>query len=88
MMMELFFETDQVEFSVSAPNLPGFTRSFDSFQKCAQEICDSRLFGGIHYSFSNKKALQVGRKIAQFIYSTTLKPLLFPFIFKSLAYIL
>ena len=75
LMMELFFETDQVEFSVSAPNLPGFTRSFDSFQKCAQEICDSRLFGGIHYSFSNKKALQVGRKIAQFIYSTTLKPL-------------
>ena len=54
MMMELFFETDQVEFSVSALNLPGFTRSFDSFQKCAQEICDSRLFGGIHYSFSNK----------------------------------
>lgn len=38
-------------------------RSFKSFDELANECANSRLYGGIHYEFDNKKGLQVGYAI-------------------------
>src|SRR5262249_51358206 len=44
---------DEYHFSVGAESLPGVTRSFDSFGAAAAEAGQSRIYGGIHYSFDN-----------------------------------
>jgi hypothetical protein len=40
-------------------------RSYQSFDELAKEICDSRVYAGIHYRFSCEKGCDQGRKIGQ-----------------------
>lgn len=42
----------------------GGPRSFDSFEEAAREAADSRLYGGIHYTFSNYAGLDLGTIVA------------------------
>src|SRR5262249_7147764 len=44
---------DNFAFSTTSPGLPNVTRSFTSFQQAAEEAGRSRIYGGIHYQFSN-----------------------------------
>ena len=60
-----FFETDAVEFSVTSFDVPGVVREYRSLRACAEEIGMSRLYGGIHYRFSNEDGLVLGRKVAE-----------------------
>ena len=69
-----FFQTDQIKFSVKGGNNTKDFRKFNSFTACADEIARSRLYGGIHYTFSNKKGLQTGKQIAQFTFNNILSP--------------
>ena len=48
-----YFKTDEVEFSSTADDLPGVTRSFKSFTAAAEEAGISRIYGGIHWDFDN-----------------------------------
>ena len=69
-----FLGTDEIKFFVKSSS-PGLKpRSFASLSQCAQEVCDSRLWGGIHYRFSNEKALQTGKFIAQYVHKNFLYP--------------
>ncbi len=43
----------------------GGPRSFDSFEEAAREAADSRLYGGIHYSFGNEAGLTLGTIVAE-----------------------
>jgi hypothetical protein len=45
-------------------------RTYNSFQELVKEIGDSRVYAGIHYTYSCKAAREQGRKIAQNISST------------------
>lgn len=42
----------------------GESRSFDSFWHAANEAAVSRLYGGIHYTFSNDEGLYLGERVA------------------------
>jgi hypothetical protein len=42
-------------------------RSFDSFDAAAEEAAQSRLYGGIHFSFDNDSGLAAGRCIGRAI---------------------
>ena len=66
-VLQFFFKTDSFHFSTKSDSLPHVKRSFSSFSACAQEIANSRLWGGIHFKFSNQKALQSGSKVAKYI---------------------
>ncbi len=56
---------DHVSFTDSSKISYGFSpRSFKSFNEYAHEAAISRLYGGIHYSFDNKKGFSCGQQIA------------------------
>jgi len=66
-VLKFFFESDSFDFFARSDSLPGTKRFFRSFSTCAREIANSRLWGGIHFSFSNESALQSGEKVAKYI---------------------
>lgn len=51
-----FTDYSQLQFGFAA-------RSFQNFDEMATECANSRLYGGIHYTFDNEKGLQVGKAI-------------------------
>jgi hypothetical protein len=61
-VLESYFK--KAPFSVGSDSVLGVKRSFKTFQECAAEIGQSRLFGGIHYQFSNLEGLALGKKVA------------------------
>jgi PAP2 superfamily len=62
-----FFKTDDVEFSATADDLPGVTRTFKSFKQAAEEAGMSRIYGGIHWDFDNTEGLKCGREVAEYV---------------------
>jgi hypothetical protein len=40
-------------------------RTYNSFQELVKEICDARVYAGIHYVYSCTAAVEQGRKVAQ-----------------------
>jgi hypothetical protein len=56
---------DATAFSTTSATLPGVTRSFTSFTQAAQEAGRSRIYGGIHYEFTNQTGQQLGTQVAE-----------------------
>ena len=54
---------DNTAFSTTAFTLPGVTRSFSSFTAAAEEAGRSRIFGGIHYEFTNEAGQALGKLV-------------------------
>lgn len=46
-------------------SLPGALRSFDSITVCRDEMGRSRIYGGIHFSFSNREGKRLGEQVAR-----------------------
>jgi hypothetical protein len=59
-----------VSFSIDSSGLPGVTRSFANFDAAAAEAGRSRVYGGIHFEFSNQAGQAVGREVGQFVLSS------------------
>ena len=68
------FFGDDIDFTAGSDGLPGVQRSFTSFSAAAGESGISRIYGGIHYSFSNRDGLKLGRDVAHFVLAHCLKP--------------
>jgi hypothetical protein len=65
-----FFGNDAIAFSSSMEFTAGgtvATRSFNSFSQAAQEAGNSRIYGGIHWSFDNQAGLQAGQSVGEFV---------------------
>lgn len=58
---------DDTNFTARSIDVPGVLRRYRSFRKCAKEIGMSRLYGGIHYRFSNEDGLALGRSVAKWV---------------------
>jgi|CXWL01.1.fsa_nt_gi hypothetical protein len=56
-----------VAFTTESLGLPGVQRSFTSFEQAAQEAGKSRIYGGIHFEFSNQDGLTAGKALADFV---------------------
>jgi hypothetical protein len=69
-MLSLFFGTDDIVFEIGAgfDVLPGVTRSYESISEAALENGRSRIYGGIHFQFSNIAGLECGQAIAADIF--------------------
>ena len=46
-----------------------------SWDEWAQEVSDSRIYGGVHYRFSNEAGEQIGRRAARMALDKALQPL-------------
>lgn len=75
-IMEFYFNAENgYSFYATSTSLPGVVRRFSSFSECVEEICLSRLYGGIHFRYSNDRGRQLGEQVAEFILDTQLRPL-------------
>jgi PAP2 superfamily len=77
-LLELFFLTDQVNFTTTSDGLPGVTRSFTSFSQAGEEAGQSRIYGGIHWQYDNQVGLASGRALAEHVFFNFLRPVLPP----------
>ncbi len=50
-------------------------QTLPSWDAWAQEVSDSRIFGGVHYRFSNEAGEQIGRRAARMVLERALQPL-------------
>ncbi len=63
-MTDLFGNNYAFTDDTHGSNLGG-PRSFASFEEAAHEAADSRLYGGIHYTFGNDAGLDIGTIVAE-----------------------
>ncbi|HYQ02010.1 MAG TPA: vanadium-dependent haloperoxidase [Polyangiaceae bacterium] len=70
-----FFGGDAQSFAVGSDTASGVTRGFETFSSAEQENADSRIYGGIHYRFSNEIGLALGHQIADYVSANYLKEL-------------
>jgi hypothetical protein len=46
-----------------------------SWDEWAQQVSDSRVYGGVHYRFSNEAGEQIGRRAARIVLERVMRPL-------------
>ena len=73
-ILEGFFGTDEIAFTIGSDGYTGMQREFTGFWQAAQEAGRSRIYGGIHYECDNREGLAVGKAIASEILRTRLLP--------------
>ncbi len=74
-VLQEFFRTDKVRFTLDSISLPGVTRSYNSFSAAATESATSRIYSGYH----TVAAIQSGREllgpaIGTYVAKNSLKP--------------
>ncbi len=73
-LIELYFGTDDIAFSITSDGLPGAVRSFDRISDARFEVGMSRVWGGIHVMSDNIEGQKVGIAVADWIFSHSLLP--------------
>lgn len=75
--LALLLGKDKVSFTITSYTLPGETRTYSSFVQANLQNAVSRVYGGVHFRFSNVYAaplgVQVGRSAYSFIYGSAAK---------------
>lgn len=69
-----FYGSDKMHFTIKSDELPGVTRTFDSFSQAARENGRSRVYLGIHWNFDDVQGRATGDKVAGYVFSHELKP--------------
>ena len=73
-LLEHFFGTDEIEFSVRSDGLPGAVRSYKKLSEARDEIGMSRIWAGIHVMSDNLEGQKAGIKIADWVFDHALGP--------------
>ncbi|MEU8664127.1 vanadium-dependent haloperoxidase [Actinoplanes philippinensis] len=61
-----FFHSDRIAFTHATDSAPGgVARSYPGFQAAAAEAGRSRVYGGLHFDFSNRTGLSAGSAVAR-----------------------
>ncbi len=74
-VMQYFFGTDDIEFSVGSDALPGVVHSFKRLSDAQREAGMSRVWGGIHTMSDNLEGQKAGAKVADWVCGHALLPL-------------
>jgi hypothetical protein len=64
---------DNISFTSSTEGVSVPARTFTSFSQASQEAADSRLYGGIHWSYDNEDGLALGRALGKHVFETHLR---------------
>jgi hypothetical protein len=70
-----FFGTDNITFTSSTEGFVVPDRAYTSFSQASTEASNSRLYGGIHWSFDNADGLAAGRALGHYVFATQLRPI-------------
>lgn len=62
-----FYGSDDAYFEVTSDELPGVVRAFNSFSQASVENGRSRVYLGIHWSFDDVRAREMGAQLADYI---------------------
>jgi hypothetical protein len=73
-LLELYFKTDDIEFTTTSDGLPGAVRTFKKLSDARREVGMSRVYGGIHTMSANLEGQKAGMKIADYVFENALKP--------------
>jgi hypothetical protein len=73
-ILESVFGTGSATFTVSDLMDPRLTRQFTSIAQMAQEQREVRIWGGIHFRNSLVVGDEMGRKIAVYLVTNSMKP--------------
>ncbi|MDD5064445.1 MAG: phosphatase PAP2 family protein [Phycisphaerae bacterium] len=65
---------DNFAFVTDSNGLPGVYRSFDSFSEAAIEAGESRIYGGIHFDFSDYTGRDFGAALSDYVLANYLLP--------------
>ncbi|HVX11566.1 MAG TPA: DUF4214 domain-containing protein [Pirellulales bacterium] len=68
-VLDAFFG-DNVTFTSTEVTLTGVTRTYTSFDEAAEEAGMSRIYGGIHFEFSNVDGAAAGTAVANYVLNT------------------
>lgn len=76
-ILQLFFDTDEMEFTVSSANAGLVTnpRHFSRFSDAAQEVVDVRILQGIHFRRADELGRLQGSRVAHWTFQKFLRPL-------------
>jgi hypothetical protein len=74
-LLELWFGTDDIEFTTASDGLPGAVRTFKKLSDARREVGMSRIYGGIHTMSANLEGQKAGIKIADWVFANSLQPL-------------
>jgi hypothetical protein len=66
-VLDHFFGTDNIAFSLTSEDSKGVTHSFTSFSSAAAEAENSVVWGGIHFRFDVTAGQALGQSVAQFV---------------------
>jgi hypothetical protein len=65
-----FFGTDDIAFTASTEGFAVPDRTFTSISQASREAADSRLYGGIHWSFDNDDGFAAGQALGHYVFAT------------------
>jgi len=69
-----FYRTDNVHFTITSDQLPGVTRSFDSFSAASLENAWSRVYLGVHFWFDETGGISIGDSLGNHIFDRIMGP--------------
>jgi hypothetical protein len=72
-ILKQFYGADNISFTTTAPGHAD--RMFTSFSQMSQEVADSRMYGGIHYRFTDERGRDDGIALGQFVFANALRPI-------------
>jgi hypothetical protein len=72
-VLEWFFGTDEIAFTAPSDSALAVERAFASFSEAADESGKSRVYGGIHWQYSNEDGLRSGRELGEYVVANYLK---------------
>jgi len=73
-VLAVFFGSDRIPFSTTSEDLPGVSRSYNSFSEAAEEAGISRIYGGIHFLSANLSGLSSGAELGGYVSENFLRP--------------
>ena len=71
---DYFDVADNYDFSATSEEVPGVTRTFESFAQAAEENGRSRIYLGIHWEFDSKNGQLQGLQVADDVFANLLLP--------------
>jgi hypothetical protein len=73
-VLPLFYDTEDLPFTIGSDFLPGVYRSFSTCFEAADEAALSRIYGGIHFRSASEDGLQAGISIGEWTFTNYLQP--------------